>query len=130
MFNVGAGVGLIIIALSAQYLIAKRLKHQKVSKFYSWVAWVFAVLGGVAVTGDLGDAVGITAGGAAIASLVGLLFIGVDIADKRPDWLAFALIIVTPTMMRASGGTIGVIYDGLLLPLDAILGGLRGFLGM
>lgn len=130
MFNVGAGLGLIIIALSAQYLIWKRLKNQKVSKFYSWVAWVFAVLGGVAVTGDLGNAVGVTAGGAAVASLVGLLFIGVDIADRRPDWLAFILIIVTPTMMRASGGTLGTLYDGILMPLDLLLGGLRGFLGM
>lgn len=130
MFNVGIGFGLVIIALTAQYLISKRLKNQKVSKFYSWIAWGAAVLGGIAITADLGNAVGISAGGAAIASLTMLLFIGVDIADRRPDWTAFILICLAPTFMRLSGGTLGQIYDVILAPFDGIINGLRAFLGM
>lgn len=130
MFNIGIGFGMIVIALTAQFLISKRLKNQKVSKFYSWLAWAFAVLGGIAVTNDVGNAVGISAGGAAIASIAMLLFIGVDIADRRPDWPAFILICLTPTFMRLSGGTLGLIYDTILAPFDGIIAGMRLFLGM
>ena len=130
MFNVGIGAGLIIIALAAQYLISKRLKNQKVSKVYSWIAWVCAVLGGVAATTGIGNAVGISSAGAAIASLVMLLFIGVDIADRRPDWPAFILICLTPTFMRLTGGTLGQLYAAVLTPFDAVVAGMKTFLGM
>lgn len=130
MFNVGIGFGLVIIALAAQYLISKRLKNANVSKVYSWIAWVAAVLGGVAVTTDIGNAIGVSSGGAAIASIVMLLFIGVDIADRRPDWTAFILICLTPTFMRLTGGSLGQIFDAFLSPFDGIIAGLRTFLGM
>ncbi|MEU8158067.1 hypothetical protein AB0B94_30810 [Micromonospora sp. NPDC048986] len=130
VFEVGIGAGLIAVALAAQWLISKRLKNQKVSKIYSWIAWCLAVLGGVGITTGFGDAMGIGAGGAGIASLIMLLFIGVDIADRRPDWTAFILICLTPSFMRLSGGTLGQIYDGILTPFDGILSGFRSFLGM
>lgn len=130
MFNVGIGFGLVIIALTTQYLISKRLKNQKVSRFYSWIAWANALLGGVGIATDIGNAVGVSAGGAAIASIAMLLFIGVDIADRRPDWPAFILICLTPAFMRLSGGTLGQIFDAVLMPFDGMIAGLRTFLGM
>ncbi|GGM27430.1 hypothetical protein GCM10011608_10230 [Micromonospora sonchi] len=130
MFNVGIGFGLVIIGITAQYLIAKRLKHQKVSKVFSWIAWGAALLGGVGMSSEFGNAVGISSGGAAIASLAALMFIVVDIADRRPDWPAFILIVLAPTLMRITGGGLGSAYDALLMPIDGIITGLRAFLGM
>lgn len=130
MFNVGIGFGLVIIAITAQFLISKRLKHQKVSKFFSWIAWGAALLGGVGMSSEFGNAVGISAGGAAIASIAAILFIVVDVADRRPDWPAFVLICLAPTLMRVSGGNLGNLYDALLTPFDGIISGLRVFLGM
>jgi hypothetical protein len=130
MFSIGIGFGLVIIAITAQYLIAKRLKHQKVSKVFSWIAWGAALLGGVGMSSEFGNAIGLSAGGAAIASIAALLFIVVDVADRRPDWPAFLLICLAPTLMRFTGGTLGTIYDAALVPLDGILTGMRLFLGM
>lgn len=119
MLNIGLGAGLIIIALTTQWIISKRLKNQRVSKVYSWIAWVFALLGGVAISTDLGPQIGITSAGAVIASIVMLLFIGADLADRRPDWLAFILICLVPTFMRMSGGGFGALFDVILMPPDA-----------
>ncbi|MER7166742.1 hypothetical protein ABT336_11860 [Micromonospora sp. NPDC000207] len=130
MFNVGIGFGLVIIAIAAQFLISKRLKHQRVSKWFSWIAWGAALLGGVGMSSEFGNAVGLSAGGAAVASLVALLFIVVDVADRRPDWPAFILICLTPTLMRITNGGLGGLYDAVLIPFDGIISGLRGFLGM
>lgn len=130
MFNVGIGFGLVIIGITAQYLISKRLKHQKVSKFFSWIAWGAALLGGVGMSSEFGSAVGISSGGAAIASIAALMFIIVDIADRRPDWPAFILIVLAPTLMRITGGGLGDVYDALLLPFDGAIAALRAFLGM
>ncbi|MFG2046106.1 hypothetical protein ACGFIW_01580 [Micromonospora sp. NPDC048935] len=130
MFNVGIGFGLVIIAITAQFLISKRLKHAKVSKAFSWIAWGGALLGGVGMSSEFGNAVGISAGGAAIASLAALMFIIVDVADRRPDWPAFILICLAPTLMRICGGPLGNLYDAALTPLDGILTGLRAFMGM
>lgn len=128
-FNITFGTGLIIIALTAQYLIWKRSKNQRISKALSWVAWMCAAVGGSAVTGDLGSQVGVTAVGATVASWVMLLFILVDVADRRPDWLAFILICIAPTFMRMAGGGSGQIFNVLLMPLDFAAAGLGAFLG-
>ncbi|QKW15408.1 hypothetical protein [Verrucosispora sp. NA02020] len=130
MFNVGIGFGLVIIALSAQYLISKRLKNAKVARVFAWVAWGAALLGGVGLSSEFGNAAGISAGGAAIASLAALMFIIVDIADRRPDWPAFILIVLAPTLMRITNGGLGSLYDAVLTPFDGIITGLRAFLGM
>jgi asparagine N-glycosylation enzyme membrane subunit Stt3 len=128
--NLTLGGGLIIVALTAQYLISKRLKHQKVSKAISWVAWILAIIGGTKAAGDIGEAVGVGSASAVIVSCVCLLFIVVDIADRRPDWLAFILIVIAPAFMRASGGGAGRFFD-LLLKLPELLGDRLGsFLGM
>lgn len=128
--NVTLGGGLIIIALVAQYLISKRLKHQKVSKAISWVAWVLAVIGGTKAAADIGNAVGVGSASAVIVSCICLLFIIVDVADRRPDWLAFILIVIAPAFMRASGGGAGKFFD-LLLMLPSLAGDKLGaFLGI
>lgn len=128
--NLTLGGGLIIVALTAQYLISKRLKHQKVSKAISWVAWILAIIGGTKAAADIGDAVGVGSASAVIVSLICLLFIVVDIADRRPDWLAFILIVIAPAFMRASGGGAGRAFD-LLLKLPELVGDRLGsFLGM
>lgn len=128
--NITLGGGLIIVALTAQWLISKRLKHQKVSRVISWIAWALAVIGGTKAAADIGDALGAGAATAAIVSAVCLLFIVVDIADKRPDWLAFILIVVAPAFMRLSGGGIGKIYDGILAIPAAAGDQLGSFLGI
>jgi hypothetical protein len=130
MLNFSLGAGLIIIALTAQYLISKRLKHQKVSKAISWIAWILAIIGGTKAASDIGDAIGATSAGAVVVSCICLLFIVVDIADKRPDWLAFILIVITPAFMRASGGGAGSFFDLLLKVPDMAGDRLGAFLGI
>lgn len=128
--NVTLGGGLIIVALVAQWLISKRLKHQKVSKAISWVAWSLAVIGGTKAAAGIGDAVGAGSATAVIVSCICLLFIVVDIADRRPDWLAFILIVIAPAFMRLSGGGAGKFFD-LLLTLPSLAGDKLGvFLGI
>jgi hypothetical protein len=130
MLDVTLGAGLIIIALSAQYLLSRRAKNAKIGKVLAWVAWCFAVVGGTAVTVDIQDLVGVTSAGAAAASVVMLLFIAVDVADRRPDWLAFILICIAPTFMRLTGGGIGTVFDLLLAVPAWAASQLSAFLGM
>jgi hypothetical protein len=128
--NVSLGAGLLLIALTCQWLIAKRLKHQKIAKVYSWIAWILAVIGATKAADDIGNAVGATSASAVIVSCICLLFITVDIADRRPDWLAFALIVITPAFMRLSGGTAGQLFDIMLKLPDMAGDSLGAFLGM
>lgn len=128
--NITLGGGLILVALTAQYLISKRLKHAKVSKVVSWIAWALAIVGGTKAASDIGDAVGAGSATSVIVSLICLLFITVDIADKRPDWLAFILIVVTPAFMRLSGGGAGRVFDALLTVPAAAGDQLGKFLGI
>jgi hypothetical protein len=130
MLNFSLGAGLIVIALTAQYLISKRLKHQKVSKAISWVAWILGAIGGTKAAADIGHSVGVASGGAVVVSWVALLFILVDVADRRPDWLAFILIVVTPAFMRLSGGGSGKVFDLLLFPFNWGGDRLGAFLGI
>jgi hypothetical protein len=129
MLDIGLGAGLIIIGLAAQFLLSKRSKNNKVRQALAWVAWVCVAVGGEAVTADIGSGLGVTAIGATVASWVMLLFIAVDVADKRPDWLAFILIAITPTFMRLAGGVSADIFDLLLMPLSWAADGLGMFLG-
>jgi ABC-type Fe3+-siderophore transport system permease subunit len=120
MFNIGLGAGLILIGLISQFLISKRLKHQGVRKVYSWIAWVCVIVGATKAASDIGNTIGASSAGAAIAAFACLMFIVADIADKRPDWLAFGLMLVTPALMRATGGPIGNLYDLMLKVPDAV----------
>jgi vacuolar-type H+-ATPase subunit I/STV1 len=129
MINISIGVGLVAIALTAQWILNRRLKHAAVSRAYSWIAWVCAYLGGAAVTVDLAHRVGITASGAAVAAFLMLLVIVADLADRRPDWPAFILIILAPTFMRLAVGDAGELYAVLLAPADAALRTVGPFLG-
>jgi len=127
--HIGLGTALIVIALSFQYLITKRLKDAKLRKAYAWIAWIFALIGGAAVGTDIGNQLGITSVGAIIASFVMLGFIVADLKDHRPDWPAFILVTLAPTFMRLSGGGFGSFFHLLLTPLDALVkvaGGLFG----
>lgn len=129
MLNIGLGAGLIIIGLTAQFLLSKRAKNAKVGRALAWVAWICVAVGGEAVTADISGQLGVTGVGATVASWVMLLFIAVDVADKRPDWLAFILIAICPTFMRLAGGGSAAIFDLLLMPLDWAASGLGWFLG-
>lgn len=129
-FKIGAGMGLIVLGLTAQFLIHKRLKNAKVSKFYSWIAWSGALLGGIAATTGISESLpGISGFGAFIAASVMLLFIGVDLADRRPDWLAFILIVFCPTFMRLSSGPVGKLFHGILAVGDKLVDVVAGALG-
>lgn len=129
MLNISLGAGLIAIALTAQFLLSKRAKNAKVGRALAWIAWVCVAVGGEAVTADIGSQVGVTSVGASIASWVMLLFIAVDVADKRPDWLAFILMAIAPTFMRLAGGISGDIFNVFLMPLDWAASALAAFLG-
>lgn len=128
--HIGLGTALITIALSFQYLITKRIKHQKAKKVYAWIAWFFAAIGGAAIGTDLGHQLGVTSVGAIITSFVMLGFIVGDLLDHRPDWPAFILVTLAPTFMRLSGGGFGTFFHLLLAPLDALVKVVGGLFGM
>jgi len=130
MLNVGFGLGMVIIAVTFQYMLKKRLKHQKVSRAFMWFAWVFAAIGGEAMSRQVGNTAGVTSAGASLVAFVGLIVLVVDVADKRPDWPAFIVTITMPWFMRLAGGSIGGIYDAILSPIQAIGRTIAGFLGM
>lgn len=129
-FSVSLGTGLLIIGFTAQYLIKHRLKHEKLKRTYSWIAWGFAILGGTAVGLSVASQTGVTAAGAAVVSVVGLLALAVDFADKRPDWPAFFIAVVLPSFMQAASGPAGNIFHVLLAVPTAVnvyVGSLLGF---
>jgi hypothetical protein len=130
MFSIGLGAALIVVALTAQYLIKKRVKHPKVARVYAWIAWVFAALGGEAVTASVGNGIGVTSAGAAVVSLVMLLVLVCDIADKRPDWPAFIITVTAPWFMRLTGGPLGSLFDAILAAPHAVNQAVGGFMGI
>lgn len=127
--HIGLGTALIIIALSFQYLITKRVKHQGTRKVYAWIAWLFAAVGGAAVGTDIGHQLGVTSIGAAVVSCVMLGFIWADLRDHRPDWPAFILVTLAPNFMRLTGGGVGTFFHFLLSPLDMLVKVLGNLLG-
>lgn len=114
-FQLTVGAALVVVGLVAQWLIKKRLQHKDVKKIYMWIAWIMAALGGTALSINVGDFAGVTSIGATVISCLGLLWIVVDLADKRPDWPAFILITIIPSFMKASAGLLGKFFDLLLL---------------
>lgn len=130
MLNFGFGLGMVIIAFAAQYVLKKRLKHPKVGRVFMWVAWVAAAIGGEAMSRQVGNTVGVTSAGAVVVSVVMMFFLAADLADKRPDWPAFFIIITVPWFMRLTGGGIGGIFDAILSPIQAAGSTISGFLGM
>lgn len=130
MLNFGFGLGMVIIAFAAQYVLKKRLKHPKVGRVFMWIAWVTAAVGGEAMSREVGNTVGITSAGAIVVSVVMMFFLIADLADKRPDWPAFFIIITMPWFMRLTGGDIGQIFDAVLSPIQAIGSWLAARLGM
>jgi FtsH-binding integral membrane protein len=130
MLNFGLGTGLIVIAFAAQYLLKKRNKNPKMARVLMWVAWVTAIVGGEAMSRQVGNSAGVTSAGAAVASVVMLFFLAVDVADKRPDWPAFFIAIIVPWFMRGTGGTVGQLFDALLAPIQALGTALGNLLGI
>jgi len=130
MLSFGLGTGLIVIAFAAQYLLKKRNKNPKMARILMWVAWVAAIVGGEAMSRQVGNTAGVTSTGAAVASIVMLFFLAVDVADKRPDWPAFFIAIIVPWFMRGTGGTIGQLFDALLSPIQALGVALGNLLGI
>jgi hypothetical protein len=124
------GAGMVIIAFTAQYLLKKRLKHPKVARIFMWIAWVTATVGGEAMSRQVGNTAGITSAGAAVASLVMLFFLIVDVADKRPDWPAFIITVTVPWFMRLTGGGLGHLFATVLSPVQALGSALAWLLGM
>ncbi len=130
MLNFGFGLGMVIIAVAAQYVLKKRAKHPQVSRALMWMAWITATIGGEAMSRQVGNTAGVTSGGAAIVSVVMLIVLIVDVADKRPDWPAFIITITAPWFMRLTGGGIGGIFDAILSPVQAVGSTIASFLGM
>ncbi len=130
MLNFTFGTGMIIIAFAAQYLLKKRVKHQKVGRALMWIAWITATIGGEAWSRNIGNTVGVTSTGAAVVAIVMLFFLAVDVADKRPDWPAFIITVTAPWFMRLTGGGIGAVFDALLTPIQYVGTWIAGLLGM
>jgi hypothetical protein len=130
VLNFGFGVGMVIIAFAAQYLLKKRLKHPRIARGFMWIAWVTATIGGEAMSRQVGNTAGITSRGAAVVSIVMLFFLIVDVADKRPDWPAFIITITVPFFMRLTGGVAGHVFATILAPVQALGTILAGWLGM
>lgn len=129
LLGTSAGFFLILIGFSAQYLIKKRLQDKKLRTVYMWIAWVFTLLGGEAISHTVGNSVGVTSAGAIAVSLVGLLVVAADVKDKRPDWPAVILVAILPWFMRLSGGGFGTVFAAILTPVQAINGSISGWLG-
>lgn len=130
MLNFGFGLGMVIIAFAAQYVLKKRSKHPKVSRALMWLAWAAATIGGEAMSRQVGNTAGVTSGGAAVVSMVMLIVLIVDVADKRPDWPAFIITITAPWFMRLCGGGIGTFFDAVLAPVQSVGSALASLLGM
>lgn len=120
MLGFGVGATLILIGFTAQWLLKKRLQNAKFRQFYMWVAWSMALLGSAVVSPTVGNSIGITSVGAAVVSVLMLLALGVDFADKRPDWPAFFIIVLVPWFMQYTGGKLGQFFDVILLPLNQL----------
>lgn len=127
--EISIGAALVIIALTTQYVLTKRLKDGKARRYYAWFAWAMAYIGGVGIATDISSATGITVVGATVASFVMLAFIVADLWDKRPDWTAFILIILAPAFMSAVGGPVGAFFDLLLLPGSLVSSNAAGLIG-
>ncbi len=130
MLNFGFGLGMVIIAFAAQYVLKKRLKHPKVARAFMWIAWITATIGGEAMSRQVGNTAGVTSAGAAVVSIVMLFFLVVDVADKRPDWPAFFITISAPWFMRLTGGGLGAFFDAVLAPVQSVGSALASLLGM
>jgi hypothetical protein len=130
MLGLGIGGFLIAVGFVSQWLLKKRLRNEKLKKFYMWVAWSFALLGGaVAAPASGGNTIGITSAGAGAVSLAMLLVLGVDLADKRPDWPAFIIVVAVPWFMRWTGGQLGAVFDAILTPLQLVGHTVLGVIG-
>lgn len=130
MLNFSFGVAMVVIACAAQWLLKKRVKHQKVGRALMWIAWIFAAIGGEAMSRQVGNSAGVTSSGAAVVAIVMIFVLVVDVADKRPDWPAFIVTITAPWFMRAAGGGAGSIYDAILAPVQALGTTVARFLGI
>jgi hypothetical protein len=122
--RIGIGTAMILIGLFCGWIIKKRVRHKALAQYLLWMAWIFVALGGEAASHTVKNTYGVGAGGAAFVSVVGLILVVVDLADRRPDWTAILVIIILPWFMRLSGGTIGQFFNLLLAPLAAINQGL------
>jgi len=114
------GTGLLLIAFTAQWVLKKKLQDKGLRTVYMWIAWIFAIAGGLSISTDVGRQIGLTGLGASIVSFLGLLLLAADLKDKRPDWGAFLLAAVLPLLMKLSSGPLGQIYKVLLFPFQAL----------
>lgn len=120
-FAVTIGGALLFLGILSQWLIKKRVQNKNMRQHLSWVAWGCALMGGIAVGTSWAETAGVTSAGAAVAAAAGLLWIAVDLVDRRPDWPAFFLIIVVPGLMKMTGGPIGTFFDLILaIPTQAV----------
>lgn len=109
--TIGGAAGLLAIAVVAQWLLKKRAQHKGARVGLMWIAWGFAVAGGLALSVPWGSTAGITRTGAAVIAAVGIMVLVVDVLDKRPDWPAFACAALVPSFIAFAGGTSSVITE-------------------
>lgn len=120
MIPITVGTGLLAIGFTAQWVIKRRLQDKALKQIYMWIAWLFAIGGGLSISVNVGQQLGVTGLGASVVSAVGLLFLAADLKDKRPDWPAFFLAAILPMFMQLSGGPLGTIFHAVLTPLKAV----------
>lgn len=129
MIPITVGTGLLAIGFTAQWVIKKRLQDKALKQIYMWIAWLFAIGGGLSISINVGQQLGVTGLGASVVSAVGLLFLAADLKDKRPDWPAFFLAAILPMFMQLSSGPLGAVFHAILTPLKALAAYLGASIG-
>lgn len=114
------GAAFAIIAVFSQWLVKKRARDKGVAKVLLWCGWVFAALGGEALSRELPNTIGVSSLGAVVVSLAMLGLIIVDVKDGRPDWPAMLCVLAAPFFMRLAGGTAGQLFDTILNIIAAL----------
>lgn len=114
------GSTMFIVALGAIALMLALKRHKRFRKYTSWIAFFFALVAGASLSltfvgqwgGDtLAWAATMLGAPPAAVGVVALFFLvgaAADLADGRPDGFARTSALVTPTLLTATGGALGI----------------------
>jgi len=114
------GSTMFVVGLGAIALMAAFKRHKRFRRFTAWAVFFFALVAGCSfsltflgewVGGGLVWAATMLGAPAAAVGVVALFFLvgaAADLADGRPDGFARTSALVTPTLLTATGGALGV----------------------
>lgn len=114
------GSTMFVVALGAIALMAAIKRHKKFRKFTSWAVFFFALVAGCCMSltflgewagGALVWAVNLLGVPGAAVGVLALFFLvgaAADLADGKPDGFARTSALMTPTLLTATGGALGL----------------------